>query len=715
MCLSPCKDESMYYYPFEKACYATCQSPYTYYQVEKLKVCKFSVDIDLETVNELKDASESIAAQGNVASGGMKAAGALNSNSPSSALLAGLSSMLQYIRYMQIQYPPKVETMFLISADEPLSISFDFDIPPSIDEKLADYPLPNAFDKYDIDSNFVRNLWDLIGSFLLSVFAILGLMLIVKLFKKLPRIQLILKKFLKIAKWNIPAMMLCSSSGDIFFYAGLHMNVMRLTDFYSVACFLIVLFMVVTTIWLWYLTLKIVKDYKRSKDSASDEDWKDKWDDYQLLFDNSEEKSVLTIAYMTFFILRGFIFNLTIACLYEYPLVQVGIINGSNFLMFGYLLVYRPLKEFLALVQMFVNETLIIILSVSTLILAVMDRLGIKGTATRYTVGEAILFVIKIFNTIGLVFMGIQALLTLVFAFKAFRYFRAKGIKNPLKMIQVVAFEEFEEAPKPSADDEDLKKGERKIKIKRPPRKNIELAPRTESANIMTDAGVVPSITIYESAFENRNLEIKNDPIQLEETYSDTVTNNELITLSTPPIQKSPQPSSLDTSNIENENSQVFILDQSTELLPYNHQQREIDPNFLSPFPVENPRNRGLRRLRFRSRESSRSRLEQEDKASSVSNEDNKASDVEEEQNGLNQSQMTEVNFATETNLVIDSDADRRGNIGDVGDIVESLRKLKERRNRIKRKESAEEATKSWFSGLRKLKQYLKNSKKDEE
>jgi len=712
MCLSPCKDELMYYYPFEKACYSTCQSPYTYYQVEKLRVCKFSVDIDLETVNQLKDASESIASQGNVASGGMKAAGALNSNSPSSALLAGLSSMLQYIRYMQIQYPPKVETMFLISADEPLSISFDFDIPPSIDEKLADYPLPMAFDKYDIDSNFVRNLWDLIGSFLLSIFAIFGLMIVVKLFKKLPKIQLILKKFLKVAKWNIPAMMLCSSSGDIFFYAGLHVNVMRLNDFYSVACFLIVLFMVVTTIWLWYLTLKIVRDYKRSKDSANtDEDWKDKWDDYQLLFDNSEDKSVLTIAYMTFFILRGFIFNLTIACLYEYPLVQVGIINGSNFLMFGYLLVYRPLKEFLALVQMFVNETLIIILSVSTLILAVMDRMGIKGTATRYTVGEAILFVIKIFNTIGLVFMGIQALFTLVFAFKAFRYFRAKGIKNPIKMIQVVAFEEFEEPPKP-ADDEDLKKGEKKIKIKRPPRKNIELALRSESINIMTEAAFAPSITIYETnphTLENYNHgEVKNNPTELDENSSDTGTNE--LTINSPPIQKSPQASSLDTSNVENEASQVFMLDQSAELLPYNNQyhQREIDPNFLSPFPIENPRNRGLRRLRFRSRESSRSRLEQEDKASSVSNEDNKASDVEDEQNGLN--------MATETNLVMDSEANRRGgNIGDVGDIVESLRKMKERRNKMKRKESTEDANKSWFSGLRKLKQYLKNNKKDEE
>jgi len=390
-------------------------------------------------------------------------------------LLAGLSSMLQYIRYMKIKYPPKVETMFLVAADEPISISFDFDIPAGIQAKLADHPLPDNFDKYDINSNFVNNMWDLIGSLLLSIVAIFGLIFVTYIVRKFPKAHIVFKKFLGVAKWNIPAMMLCSSSGDIFFFAALHVNVMKIDSFAAVLCLLVTLAMVGATVGLWVLTVMIVWNYRKIKPGISLEDagFKDKWKDYELLFASAEEKSVLTMSYMTFFIARGFIFNLTIACLYEYPLVQVIIINTSNFLMFGYLVVYRPLKDLINLVQVFINEVLVIILSVSTLILAVMDKAGMKGTPTRVTVGEAILFVIKTFNMIGLAFLAIQMIMMLVYMFKSIRYFRAKGIKSPLKMLQIIVFEEFDSDDAAAVVSKSLELAKKKQKILKPSRKNL--------------------------------------------------------------------------------------------------------------------------------------------------------------------------------------------------------------------------------------------------
>jgi len=483
-CLFTCPVETDFYYDAEGVCKATCVTPYQTYQEDGFKGCRTNINIDLDTVGKLKDASESIKNQGEFASGGMKAAGALNSGNPGSALLAGLSSMLQYIRYMKINYPPKVETMFLVAADEPISISFDFDIPPAIKKKLADHPLPNNFDKYDINSNFVNNMWDLMGSLLLSVVAIFVLMFVTFFVKKYHKVHIVFKKFLGVAKWNIPAMMLCSSSGDIFFFAALHVNVMRIDSFAAVVCFLITIAMVGATVGLWILTVMIVWNYRKIKPGISLEDagFKDKWKDYELLYASAEEKSILTMSYMTLFIARGFIFNLTIACLYEYPLVQVIIINSSNFLMFGYLVVYRPLKDFINLVQVFINEVLVIILSVSTLILAVMDKAEMKGTPTRVIVGEAILFVIKTFNMIGLAFLAIQMIMMLVYMFKSIRYFRAKGIKSPLKMLQVIVFEEFEYDKAAVFKSMELAKS-KKQKILKPPRKNLLIATDTSVLN----------------------------------------------------------------------------------------------------------------------------------------------------------------------------------------------------------------------------------------
>jgi len=121
--------------------------------------------------------------------------------------------------------------------------------------------------------------------------------------------------------------------------------------------------------------------------------------------------------------------------------------------MFGYLLYLRPLKSLLNLVQLFINEGLVNVLGISVLILAIMDKAGIRGQSTRNGVGQVILFVIKTFNTFGLVFMGIELLVFLVVIFKIWRNFRAKGIKSPVKMLKALVFGKEEEGMKKSPED----------------------------------------------------------------------------------------------------------------------------------------------------------------------------------------------------------------------------------------------------------------------
>jgi len=452
-CLSPCEPGS-YYYDNEKVCRSTCQSPYEEYRVDNIKVCHFAVNIDMPTLEKVKETSESIKAQVNIASGGIKAAGIVNSRSPSSALVSGLSSMLNYIRYMRINYPPKVQALFFVSVDEPISFSFDFNVPEKIQKNLEDYPLPDEFDKYKINSNFVRNLWSFLTSLLLSlgVVAFFGLGSLVS--KPWPKSHSVFGKCLQAAKWNIPIMMVCGNSGDIFFYAALHMRAMKLESDSSLVCFAVILLMMFATVWVLIINLSIVWSFKRVRRGRravypvtsvpEEKDLKEKWQDYEVLYADFTERSHVTMAYMSVFIARGLMFNLTIACLFEYPLVQVSLINACNLLMFVYLVAFRPFKDKLSLIQVMINELLIIVLGVNLTILAVMDFREEVNEDVRYNLGEAILFVIQAFNMIALAFLGIQVLIIMVSLYKAIKYFRAKGIKSPLKMLQMIIFDNFE-------------------------------------------------------------------------------------------------------------------------------------------------------------------------------------------------------------------------------------------------------------------------------
>ena len=480
-CLPPCKD-SEFFYEFEKECTPQCESPFKIKYSDVIKICYSDIHISLSEATKVQDAAASIQSQGQMASGGMKAAGAMNSNSPSSALLAGLSSMLQYIRYMKINYPPKVQMLFVVSAGNPISLGFDFNIPTSVARKLADNRLPDVFEKYDINSNFVNNLWDFLMT-LLIILLIIGALSIVKFVipqKRYPRIFFVLSKVLGAIKWNVPIMMVCSSSGDIFFYASLQIRTSSLDSFSSIICFCLSLLMMVVVFVILVIGFKILRNFKRR---AENQNWAEKWKGYEILYEEYEEKSIWSLSYMILFILRGIIFNLTLSNLFNYPLIQCIIINITNVLMLGYLLYLRPLKNFLNLVQLFVNEGLVNIIGVSIIILAIMDKAGINGESTRVSVGDAIYFVIKIFNTFGLVFMGLGLLAFFVSLYRIWKRMKAKKINSPMKIFKAMVLGEVEKQESVQNLTLDSLK---KAKIRKPPRKrSIQLTNPTQANEVI--------------------------------------------------------------------------------------------------------------------------------------------------------------------------------------------------------------------------------------
>ena len=418
-----------------------------------------------------------------MASGGIKAASALNANSPSSALLAGLSAMLQYIRYMNIDYPPKVQTLFLVSAGSPISLGFDFYIPASVGKKLANNTLPDVFEKYDVNSNFVYNLWDSMMT-LLIILVVIGVLSVLKFMipeKRCPKISLALSKVLGAVRWNVPIMLVCSSSGDIFFYASLQIRSSPLDSLSAIICFCVSLAMIIIVLVILVIGFKILWAFR---EQAKNPNWADKWKGYQILYEEYEEESIWSLSYMILFIIRGIIFNLTLANLFNFPLIQCIVINLTNFLMLGYLLYLRPLKNLLNLVQLFVNEGLVNIIGVSIIILAIMDKAGINGESTRVSVGDVIYFVIKVFNIFGLVFMGLGLVVFLVCLYKTWKHLKAQKINSPMKIFKAMVLGEpvGGKIPNPFETNETLKRA----RIRKPSQKrSVQTTNQTQTNEVI--------------------------------------------------------------------------------------------------------------------------------------------------------------------------------------------------------------------------------------
>jgi len=333
-----------------------------------------------------------------------------------------------------------------------ISLNINTNIPNKIEDKLDNYPLPYAFERYSLDSNFINNMWNLLTTVSLILFGIFILLLLKPVFKKNFKATHLITRLLQSLKWNIPIAMVCGVSGEIIFYASLYIRNTPLGSAISIISFLISLLMIFCIVIILCINMKILRGFRLQKQriapspyatqTSETPDWLEKWKGYEILYEEIEEKSLFSLSYMVIYMIRGILSFTILANLYDYPLTQSILINILNILIFIYLLSYKPLKDLWSTVQLIVNEILGNILTLCALALAIMDRAEIEARHSRVTIGNVIIITMIIFYVLGLVFLVIEGILFLIEAYKTWKEMRARGIKNPLKMISIVLFGE---------------------------------------------------------------------------------------------------------------------------------------------------------------------------------------------------------------------------------------------------------------------------------
>ena len=456
-CLKPCSKPSEWFYDLEKECHTPCNPPYIKKIINTIKVCHITRSALTSETSKIKSTVELIETLGKITSGMIKAASIPQLSTPRSALLIQLSSLIQYIRYMRINYPWKVQLLFQENDASLITLSFDFSIPNKIQDKFDNYPLPDVFEKYELDSNFINNMWDLINTVLLVILSIFALLLLNKTLKKSPKISHITTRILQSLRWNIPIAMISGGAGEIVFYSSLQIRNTPLDSTISIVSFFISLIMIFWVIVILIICLKLLRGFhlQRQKiaptSSSETPDWLHKWQGYEILYEEIEEKYLFSLAYMVIYMIRAILFFIILANFYDYPLAQSILINVMNGLIFGYLLYYKPLKDIWNTIQLFINEILGNILTICVLILAIMDKAEIEARYSRETIGNVMIIIMIIFYILGVVFLVIEGILFLIEAYKTWKELRARGIKNPLKLIERLLFGEEKITPKETA------------------------------------------------------------------------------------------------------------------------------------------------------------------------------------------------------------------------------------------------------------------------
>jgi len=445
-CLKPCP-RSEYFYDLEKECHASCEPPYTRQTINTIKVCHIdAATLALET-SKIKKTAEVMQTFGKASSAVIKATSMPQVTTPRTGLLVQLSAMIQYYRYMRINYPWKVQALFQANDASLISLNIDFSIPNKVEGKFDNYPLPDVFEKYHLDSNFINNMWDLINTILLVLLGIPVLLFMRKALKRSLKLHHVLTKILQIFRWNLLLAIISTGSGEIIFYASLQIRSTPLDSAVSFVSFFVSLIMIFWVLVLLVICLQILRGFHRqarktTPATSENQDWLDKWKGYEMLYEEIEGKSLFSLAYMAIYIMRAILFFAIIANFYDYPLAQSISITVINFLIFIYLLFCKPLKDLWISVQLLLSEILGNIFTICVLTLAILDRAEIDSQDSRVAIGNVIVVVMLMFYILGLGFLIIKAVLFSIETYKTWKEMRARGIKNPLKMIQILIFGE---------------------------------------------------------------------------------------------------------------------------------------------------------------------------------------------------------------------------------------------------------------------------------
>ena len=347
----------------------------------------------------------------------------INFANPTAILLSIMTNMLGNFRYLKIKYPSKLQS--ILDSNDNLSLNIIPDMPAKWAAKFPNSTLPENFQKYGFPSSFCVNFWndELVLSLLTFTITIVCLSLLVsKRFKTIDSCLLNIKFALK---WNFSLSLLLSYFGDIVLFSSFELRTNRLQNLYSIISYIVCIFMnsIVFLVIIRMIvviravranTIQVIPIIPNSHPSSNSA----KWRSYEVLLGSFKDQSFLQQAFLLFSSIRIYVFYLIIAYPYEYPIFQMVVITLLNLTMALYLLIQRPTKGKLELIEYLFQESVMLAANLCVLILSILDQINLDTEDARDVIGDIIIWISTGFYSVGSVYLSTKLVIKIGYAIK---------------------------------------------------------------------------------------------------------------------------------------------------------------------------------------------------------------------------------------------------------------------------------------------------------
>lgn len=294
---------------------------------------------------------------GEIVTGGLVAFSSASAADPGSLSIVVLMKMLQYIRYMNINYPKKVLLILKNQQESPISFNFGPKMTSELKAKFTKYPIPENFSEYEVHSNFLVGFWRPITSLLILI--MIGFFFQTLEIAANRRSSTSWRYFFYririLVKWNLTIMILCINIDGVVLFSSLQYRTIHSDDLSNMISLVFSIFFCVLTIAMLLKTYRLVRKereiflkLKETGDARSIAQYRifiEKTEGYHVLFKGFRPDSFMSQGYLLFFVLRIILFHLVIANLYKWPILQACLMVFIGIMMIIYVFFTQPFKR----------------------------------------------------------------------------------------------------------------------------------------------------------------------------------------------------------------------------------------------------------------------------------------------------------------------------------------------------------------------------------
>ena len=361
--------------------------------------------LDAKEVEQVQEIAGAASTAGSVSDTGGVISSMLSPTDPTSMAMGSLTKMLQYIKYMEINFPPKVQVTF---ENQESNTSMNTKAKTMLSKYFIDRPLPENFEYYKAHSSFIVNLWQ---SLLILAIIYAATMLLILIYNTThidSKVNKIAKKILPIVKWNVFLVVFCGTYGDIVFFSALEFQSINFDSFPSILSFAVCIGLNALAILIFIKIIQVNLSLRRK--GTNNENGLEK---YKAFFECYKTQSFNQQIYLAFYILRTSLFNVIIAYIHKNPLHQAILILLLNFSMVAYLVFKKPMKKRVNLLQHLTLEVILLVFNTCLLILAMADNAGNYSPDLRRKIGDIMMTINLIVPMVSMGFVVGKLLLIL--------------------------------------------------------------------------------------------------------------------------------------------------------------------------------------------------------------------------------------------------------------------------------------------------------------